>query len=153
MADTQRSIAQIRGEIYITTPAATTPDDTASYKDVAGTFALVAATADNWDMNTNGQLRYTGAADRILHITCAVSMISAANNQLLHFRLAKNGTSMESTEIQRKVGTGADVGAAALTGLIEVTNGDYITLEVRNETSTATVTTTLANIVAVDGAI
>lgn len=127
------------GTIYVTSDAATTPDNTSDYKDIAGTFTLEAH-AYNWDMNTNGQLRYTGAADRIVTVAANMSMLSASNNQVVHFRVAKNGTSIASSEIQRKIGTGSDIGAASCHTDVEMSTNDYITLQVRNETSTGTVT-------------
>ena len=165
MADTKRSLAEIltlfadntsgaisaqdlrdmvvtiepdHGEIHVTSASATTVSDTTSYFDAAGTYSL--DSGDDWDMNTNGQLRYTGTPDRYAEITVSFSITAASNNQTLHFRIAKNGTSIAASDTQRKVGTGADVGSGGCHGSTTVSTNDYITLEVRNETSASDVT-------------
>lgn len=178
MAETQRTLAEMRvlladnntqdisaqdfrdlmetlrnghGGIYVSTEAATTPENTNDYKDIAGTFTLI-GDVYNWDMNTNGQLRYTGPAERSVMVVATMSMLSASNNQIVHFRIAKSGTSIAASEVQRKIGTGADIGAAACHADLTVATNNYVTLQLRNETTTATVTIEHAFIGVVDRA-
>ncbi len=150
LRDMLQSLRDGHGEMYVSSAASMTPDDTATYKDLAGTFTLVSG-AHNWDMNTNGQLRYTGTPDRHATIQVAISMTSGSNNQILHFRVAKNGTSLPPTEIIRKVGTGAAIGAAALNGDSTFSTNDYFTVQVRNASSTGTVKADKMHIIVHDG--
>ncbi|MFB3106534.1 MAG: hypothetical protein ACE1ZA_16650, partial [Pseudomonadales bacterium] len=46
------------GEIFVTTSAATSITNTTDFFDIAGTYTL--GENEQFDMNTNGQLRYTG---------------------------------------------------------------------------------------------
>lgn len=139
LRDAVVSLAPDYGEMHITTPAATTISDTTSFFDASGTYMLDSPALD-WDMNTNGQLRYIGVPDRVVDILGSFSIIGASNNQVLHFVLAKNGTPISAGEIKRKIGAGADVGAGMVHGLTSVSTNDYLTLEVRNETSPTNVT-------------
>jgi hypothetical protein len=127
------------GEIYVSTPGATSITDTTSYFDVNGTYTL-GLTGVRFDMATNGQLRYTGVAPVEGIVLCTMSFTVAGTNDIVHLRLAKNGTSLPATEVQRKVSTGSDVGAIMAIGLVNLTTNDYVTAEVRNETATDNVT-------------
>lgn len=149
LRDLMESLRNGHGGMYVTTDAATSPANTSDYLDVAGTFTLI-GDVYNWDMNSNGQLRYTGPKQRSVSVVTTISMLSASNNQVVHFRIAKNGTSIAHSEIERKIGTGADIGAAACHADLTVVTNDYITLQLRNATSTATVTVEHSFVGAVD---
>lgn len=133
------------GEISITSASATTISDTTSYFPVAGTYTL-ASGADDWDMDSNGQLRYIGAAPREVHVWATASFTAASNNQVLYVGISKNGTDITAADVHTKIGTGTDVQAVALTATIEVVTNDYVALDVRNTTSTANVTFETAEI-------
>ena len=139
LRDAVVSLTPDHGEISITSTTATTITDTTSYFPAAGTWAL-ASGADDWDMNTNGQLRYTGATSREVHVVATASVTVASNNQTLYVGIAKNGADISAADIHAKIGTGTDVQAVTMTATIEVVNGDYVSLDVRNTTSTANVT-------------
>ncbi len=151
LRDLMETLVAGHGEMYVTTPAATTITDTGVFVDTAGTFALTGS-VKNWDMDTNGQLRYIGAADRRVHIAASVSMVSASNNQVIHMRVAKNGTSLVSSQSQRKISTGSDIGSISMHVMTGMSTNDYLTIQVRNTSSTTTVTTTNANLFAMDTA-
>lgn len=127
------------GQIYITAAGVVTITDTVSYFDANGTFALSTA-SENFDLQTTGRLRYIGIAPRKVAVDCSFSYSVAGANQLLHFRLALNGTPLADSEITRDVGSSGDQGSSPLVGAIMMSNGDFVTLEVRNESSTADVT-------------
>jgi len=128
--------------------AAVTIADTTNYVEVtAPVWTLDADSHADWDESGgNGRLTYLGVADVTVQAAGHVSMTAAANNQVIHFRLMKNGTTAASSEVQRKVGTGADVGAAAMSETFQMSTGDYLSLAVRNATSTASVTVECAAI-------
>jgi hypothetical protein len=149
MRDVVKTLAPGHGEIYITTPAATTLSDTSTWVDAAGTYAL-SADVMNWDMNTNGQLRYIGAAQRSVHIAASVSFTVAGTNDIVEVVVAKNSVNIASSRVQRKVGTGADVGSTALHGFTTIVTNDYITVEVRNITAADDVTFQTLNLFCMD---
>lgn len=140
-----------RGEMYISTPAATSFSDNSTFVAAAGTWTL-SPNAFLWDMNTNGQLRYIGAGTRACHVTCTVSMLSSANSQGSHWAIAKNGTVIASSEVERFIGTGADIGSATTHAFAEVVNGDYFSLYCYNSdwTVAQTLTAQRANMFVVD---
>ncbi len=98
----------------------------------------------------NGRLTYIGIADVVMQVTCTVSMTSASNNQVTHWRLGKNATPDAASEAQRKIGaTGTEVGALAITMVEPMTTGDYVSLWVRNATAGNDVIVEVATIAAI----
>ncbi len=140
------------GEMAITATAETMINNTEDHEDLAGTYAL-SPFAHNWDMETNGQMRYIGPAHRICHFAVSISLTSVSNNQDLHLRVAKNGVSIAASDIDTRIGTGSDVSAFALHAFTDVVNDDFFTLEVRNSTSTGNVTAETLNFFVMDMAI
>lgn len=138
------------GEIYVSSTAATSFTDTTSFGMAAGTYTFTAGY--NWAMDTNGQLKYTGAATRAVHIASTISMISGNNNQVVNWAVAKNGTVLTASITSRKIGTGADVGSTAVHGFTTVSTNDYLTTVVRNTswTGAETVTANFLNLFVMD---
>jgi hypothetical protein len=147
VATVRARAAQI--SVPLAAAAAITISDTTSYFEcTAPTWSL--GPADSFDQSDgNGRLTYIGTVAVMLHLACTVSFSSASNNQQLHLRLAKNGTTDATSEVVRKVGTGADVGSAALHLIVSVAANDHISLWVRNATSAANITIQAANLQAV----
>ena len=137
------------GEIAITSVLETVINTIDVYEPVNGTYTL-SGNAHNWDMNTNGQLRYIGVAARVVHIASSVSFTTAGNLKLVKIRIAKNGTPIAVTEVQRHVSTGADVGSTALHGFIDVVTNDYISLEIANATDDTNITMETLNLFGMD---
>ena len=133
------------GEMTITSTAATSFSDSTSYVACAGTWTL-SSNAHNWSMGTNGRLQYDGPEDRVVHLACSFSMTSSNNNQTVYFRVGKNGTSISESTINRKIGTGSDVGSSALHVFFDVSNGDYLELMVRNSSWSSSETVTMEHV-------
>lgn len=143
------TVAPGHGEISITATAATTISDTTSYFMANGTYELSAEAMD-WDMATNGQLRYTGAPERLCHIAASFSFTTASSNQTCEIVVAKNGTAIATSAVRRKTGVGSDVGSSAAHAFTRVSNGDYLTLAVRNTTSASNATFQTVNLFVMD---
>lgn len=137
------------GEIYITASAQTSVVSSGVWYPSAGTFDL-SEPAMNWDMNTNGQLRYTGAAGRVAHIAMSFSMTAAANNKNISVAVAKNGTVLTPSIVNRQIGTGADEGTGAVHAFTTMSTNDYLTAVIRNNTDTTNATLTTVNLFAMD---
>jgi len=140
LRDAVVSILPDYGNLYISTAAATTLTTVDTYYEAAGTTTL-GANVSAFDMPANGRLRYTGAPTRIVLVTATISMTASINSQVLDFRLAKNGTTDVATEVQRKIGTGSDVGAASVSGILSMATNDYVSLFAENTTSGGTTVT------------
>lgn len=121
------------GTLYIVSPTATTITDTTSSFPINGTYAFSVGSGD-WDMNTNGQLRYTGAATRLAIIFFTGALQSASNNQTFEIGLAKNGSLIPSSTITQRVSSTSSVETAAAFAAISVSTNDYVTGVVRNTT-------------------
>lgn len=134
---------------YISSSAATDPSDTSTWLQAAGTWTL-SDTNGNWSMGTNGRWQWDGAADREVNISVAFSMTCEGNNKQTQWGIAKNGTIIDGSIIQRYVSTGADIGAAAVTAHTDVTTGDYLTLVCRNITDATDITATMASMTLLD---
>jgi hypothetical protein len=131
------------GALYVTTPAATTITVQGTYYKAAGTTATT--NLIKWDANsTNNRLRYTGTRTVHAHIAATISMTAGNNNQILGFRVVRNGdpaaTDAVASSAIRKIATGADIGSTALHADFMMNTNDYIEVWVTNQTSTATVT-------------
>lgn len=126
---------------------------------IGGTTLYYECTAPAWTLSAgaylfseadgNGRLTYTGVETVRVLVSCMFSMTVDGLNDVLHWRLGVNGSSDASSEIQRKVGTGADVGAAGVQLLTQVAPGDHISLFVRNESAADDVTLETATLTAV----
>jgi hypothetical protein len=176
MADTQRSVSAIlalltdnsngqiseqdirdafvswrngHGQIYVAAgdAAAITISDTSSYFEATNPTWTLSSGAHFFDESGgDGRLTYTGIVPLVMHVACTISMTSGSNNQVTHWRIGKTGTTDEASEVQRKIGTGADVGSTALHLVTTLSTGDYLSLWVRNATGSNNVTLEVANI-------
>ncbi len=123
--------------------AATTIVNTTDYANVSGTTALGAGAA-GFDQPGNGQLRYTGAPTRHLHIAASISYKSASANQDVLFQLvhydasAATAIPLTSSRIGDRISTVTE--STDLHADVVVDNGDYLYLQVRNTTGVNAVT-------------
>lgn len=84
---------------------------------------------------TTNRITYTGAATIEALVLMAGSSTCSLSNQELAFSVAKNGTQVTGSDIQRKVGTGADKGAFALFTVVELAQNAYVEMFVQNNDS------------------
>lgn len=142
LRDMMETLRNGHGEMSITSPSATSFSDSTSYVVAAGTWTLSSG-AYNWAMDVNGQLKYTGAADRMVHVAVSVSMSSSAANMIPYIAVAKTGSRLVPSTIVRKMGGTGDVGSTALHAFTTVSTNDYFTIIIRNSTWTTSQTITL----------
>ncbi len=140
MRDVVVSLLPDNGAIFISTSAATTMTLVDTYYEVAGTTTLSSVVRD-FDMPANGRLRYTAAPTRRTTVAGTISMTSDTNNQVIGFKLAKNGVVNDNTIVTRKVGTGSDVGNVMLAGAFSLAQNDYVSCFIENQTSAGTTVT------------
>jgi len=131
------------GEAYVSSPAATAITTHGTYYKINGTYTSGQL---NGFTHSSGRLTYTGTTIRMFHIQCCISA-TASNNEIYFFRIAKGGTTIESTQIGRKTST-TDLGAIACNGLVQLATNEYIELFVTSDdTNTTTMTATLCTII------
>jgi len=122
------------GEYYISTAAATVigAGETDTYEKMAGT--TTAGDLRSFTMPSNNRLTYTGACTRLFKFQAVLSTGSSASNTLYHSAFAKNGTVIETKEIERAISSGAvDQGASALLAIIEMDKDDYVEVWVKSD--------------------
>ncbi len=79
-----------------------------------------------------------------------MSFTTAGSNDNISIRMAKNGTTDVASTITRKVGTGADEGAAATQLLTSMATNDYLELYVTNNDAAANVTIEHGSVTVID---
>ncbi len=121
---------------------ATTLSDTSTWVLGALSGTSLAALVQRFDSPSSGRLRYTGPVPIATKIIATVSMTSAQNNQVIELGIAVNGVVKSETVVQRKTGTGSDVGSASVVGLVSLDFNDYVEIFVRNITSASNITLT-----------
>lgn len=129
------------GAFYVSSSAQTTISTINTPVKVAGTTTLSGSEfrVDD-DSGTNNRLRYTGTKTRTFQITASISTTSPTSNVNFTWYIAKNGTVNANSGIQRKQGTGSDVGALAISWIEELSTNDYLELWVENNDGTSNVT-------------
>jgi hypothetical protein len=117
------------GAIYINTPATTTISAQNIPTKVNG-----ATTATNlFRFDTNGQsnrLRYIGTKTRFFQINVTFSL-QGGKNDIYAFYIYKNGVRVPSIYVLNKISNN-DVGAASMTGTVEMATNDYLELWVED---------------------
>ena len=152
LRDLMETLRNGHGEISLTSSTETTITTQDTFVDVAGTFTL-SGNAHNFDMDSNGQLRYTGAAARVLHVAITCSFNAASNNKIIRLAAGKNSEVIVSSEAKRFMATGADLGSTAIHTLIDVVTNDYLTLMVANGSDTSNFTMETVAMFAMDMAV
>lgn len=141
------------GQLYVpaAAAAAVTIPDTTNYVEVTAPVWTLSSGAHWFDESAgNGRLTYIGAADVSAHIALTVSMSCASPNQDIHARVGVNGTTDAAAEIEHRLTTATFRASTALHLIVTgLSNGDYISLWLRNETGANNVTIESANLQAV----
>jgi len=132
------SAVNSHGSLYVTSSSATTITTPGTYYKMAGTTASVAL--HRFTSPTNNRLTYTGTVTSNFHIVINISVLSAGNNQVVGFAVAKNGTTLAHSIMETKVLTGSDIDVIAIHADTTLATNDYIELWCTNSTSTSTVT-------------
>ena len=135
------------GQIYLTTPTATTIASSGVFYKMLGTTTLVSG-GNGFDMPANNRLRYTGTPTRTFMIAVTGGSTTANNSVTLQYRLAKNGTTIAATQINWLKKTGTDQRTFPINHIVELATNDYVELFVNNTTGTGNVTLQHMNMIA-----
>lgn len=129
----------VYGQLYFSTPAATTITVTGTYVKLAGT-----TTSDSLSgvtMPANNRLQNDSGATRLFEVSAHLDLEDGAGNKQLSMKLAKNGTVIDATEVDDETTSnhGADMN---LTWAVSLADGDYIEMWGANNTDTSNITAT-----------
>ncbi len=140
-----------QGSIYISSATATTIASTGVYVEAAGTWTLsTSPTANEFDMNTNGRLRYTGTptVNCMFMVTTSMQMASGTTSKECGLQLHKNGTLITGSTITRlSPATNNKPGNVTTVALASMSTNDYISIFVANIDGTENITVDNANLV------
>lgn len=120
------------GTIFMSTPLLTTIATANTPVKAAGTTAPENLFRFDTDGGTNNRLKYTGTKTRIFSVVISASITSSTNSQTLSLYIAKMGTAIPSSRIQRKMGNGLDMGAVSVSCTVELATGQYVELWIAN---------------------
>ena len=99
----------------------------------------------------NGRLTYTGVVPVRCLISAVLSLYAGTPNQVIHAMLGVSGDLVEASESHFKILTGTDVKVVTLIGVVDMSPGDYLSIWVRNTTSSADLTVAVATLTAWTG--
>ena len=102
-------------------------------KDLATGFAYDAG-------NDRFYFSQAGITNSRFTVSVSISLASSVGNTETTLRLHVNGAAVEGVFINRKIGTGGDVGAFPLSGALSLTENDYVEVYIEcNNTTTITI--------------
>jgi hypothetical protein len=133
-----------RGNMYITTPAATVITAVGVPVKVSGTTSssnLYRATSP-----VNNRLTYVGSKSRSFKVVCSMTATQASTNKYYSFYIAKNGVILPESRQEVKIVNSTDQGAITISCNVSLSPNDYIEVWVENETSTTDVTVQTMNL-------
>ncbi len=134
------------GEIYVTGSIATVIAVVSTPVKMLGTTALSTNfTAQNFSMPANNRLRYDGAPNKVVHVEATITISAATNNKTFQFYVAKNGTVLTESCVQRKIGTSSDIGSVNVQAAMNMSTGDFAEVWVENITDATDITAITLN--------
>jgi hypothetical protein len=151
MRDVIETLRNGMGEIWVAAPSPTIVADNVTWLENPSTWQLN-ADSYHWDMVVNGRLRYTGANPRMCHIaiSSAVDLVSGANENV-EFCCGKNGLPIVPSIIHQGIAAGtANHKTTTFHAFCMVETGDYLSLMMRNVTSTDDIAVDYAQVFVMD---
>lgn len=142
LRDLVDTMTHSHGSLYVISSSATILPTPGTFVKMAGTTALISG--HRFISPTNNRLTYTGIVGVHTHIVVNISALSAGNNQVIRFGVAKNGVLLDHSIMETKVLTGSDVDIVTIHADTTLILNDYLELWCTNTTSTSTVTAELA---------
>lgn len=151
LRDLVETVQVKQGSIYVSSATTTTIASTGVYVEAAGTWTLsTSPTANEFDMNTNGRLRYTGTptVNCMFMVTTSMQMAAGTTLKETGLQLHKNGTLITgSTIIRLSPSVNNKPGNVTTFALASMATNDYISIYVANLDSTDNIDVDNANLI------
>ena len=136
------SLFPSRGQIDLTAGGTTTFALTNTwYKLVCSTTLDTSLGQDGFSQASNNELRATKAVNQVLLCTATIEASSSGNNKTYSFTFAKNGTPITTAHVSDKFETSGAVKTVSVIALVPTVQNDTISVYVRNDTDTTSLTT------------
>lgn len=97
--------------------------------------------------HSNGRLTYTGLDDVTVTALATANISSVSNNQTVRMWVALNGTPLTTAVGRAELSGGGDIDPIAASGVMRISNGDFIEIYVENLSSDGNITLTDASMV------
>ena len=136
------SLANPFGSIHVDVSIETVIANADEWTKVLGTTA--AGHLRDFDMPSDGRIRYTGEAPVHVHVASSFTLETASNNQVIGIRIVKSGDAEDpdskASAVRLKLASAGGIESTAIHFDSVMENGDYLELFVENETSASNVT-------------
>jgi len=132
------------GNMYVTTPVATTFAATNTPVKVLGT--TTSAGLFRMTSPANNRLTYSGSKTRSFYVSGAMSITQPNSNRYFSFYIAKNGVIIPESRQDIKVVNSTDQVSLPISCRVSMAPGDYIEVWVANQTATSNVTVETLNL-------
>lgn len=109
-----------------------------TYVKVTTASSTTSTRAEDFTVSTDNRLTYTGTRTKTFVVTYSLTMTTETTG-IAGLRIAKNGSTLASSEIHRRVNTPTDEGAVPVKDFVELATGDYVELWATNTTGTGDV--------------
>lgn len=130
-----------RGQLTLSNTVTTTFTQSSTYIPLAGTTALDTAVSTGVTMPASGTLRFDKTVAQVVQITAELAVLPAGNNHTYAFAFAKNGTAITATAQTQNYGNlNGTPATVQLHALVAVAAGDTLSVVVRNNTDTTSIT-------------
>nr|WP_294860618.1 hypothetical protein [uncultured Fluviicola sp.] len=132
------------GNMYVTTPVATTFVATNTPVKVLGT--TTSAGLFRMTSPANNRITYSGSKTRSFYVSGAMSISQPNSNRFFSFYIAKNGVIIPESRQDIKVVNSTDQVSLPISCRVSLAPGDYIEVWVANQTATTDVTVQTLNL-------
>lgn len=144
------SLYPSRGQLELNAggSAATTFASSGTYVKVAGTTSLDTAVCSTCvTQPANGVLKFTKAQNQILLANATLEVLPAANNKRYTFTFARNGTAIPELAFVTFYGNlSGNPAGVFISGLIPIAENDEISVVVKNDSDTTSITASVLTI-------
>lgn len=97
-------------------------------------------------VHTNNRITYTGTTSRIFQVEGIIS-VSAGNNNQIHAAFFRNNSLYPCSEQVALMGSGGNSNSLPFHCIIQLNNGDYLEVFVKNQNSTTNITLSNVNVI------
>jgi len=131
------------GSIDITTQGTYVSTGLTATLDTDTNYGMVLGTTDAFGLKNDS------SATKLFRIYGSIDA-TAGNNQILGIKLAKNGTAIDNSECRAFTGSGAQEAKLVTSWMVELDDGDEISLMIANHSNTTNITLKRGRIVAAE---
>lgn len=136
------SLFPSRGQLDLTAGGTTTFALTNTWYKLVCTTALDGGLGqDGFSQASNNEIRATKAVNQVLLCMATIEASSSGNNKTYSFTFAKNGTVISTAHVSEKFETSGAVKTMTVIALVPTVQNDTISVYVRNDTDTTSLTT------------